>query len=261
MVSDADRCGWRIYSHRLKSTHGTYISHIMTATGIYTSNVTENIKYFQLSDANYDPAELKDGFYEISNGGQLFWFAAKVNGKIEPIKGKLMKNIFLNPGYTFTFDPDTGLTVVEQDEIIMGYFGTGAKGDASGSNTDFDGETASAAGEFYLLTESGYKASTDSIPKDLHIWTPINAYSEFLFDGTGKTVNGIYFNDTSKSNAALFGDISYYGAVKNVNIVNSYINGKNCVGGVCAFNSGSVTDCSNAGIIIGEFKCRWRGRL
>ena len=36
----------------------------------------------------YEPAVLNNGVYEISNGGQLFWFAAFVNGSKEYISEK-----------------------------------------------------------------------------------------------------------------------------------------------------------------------------
>ena len=46
--------------------------------------------------AEYEPAVLKDGVYEISNAGQLYWFAAQVNGGETDLNGALTGDIVVN---------------------------------------------------------------------------------------------------------------------------------------------------------------------
>ena len=43
----------------------------------------------------YEPAVLKNGFYEIGNAGQLYWFAQQVNGGNTAIHGELTAMAFL----------------------------------------------------------------------------------------------------------------------------------------------------------------------
>ena len=44
----------------------------------------------------YEPAVLKGDVYEISNAGQLYWFARKVNGGEDALNGKLIADITVN---------------------------------------------------------------------------------------------------------------------------------------------------------------------
>ena len=59
-------------------------------TGIYSDN-----GFCSADAAHYEAAKLNGDIYEISNAGQLFWFAAKVNAGDSDINGKLMKDINL----------------------------------------------------------------------------------------------------------------------------------------------------------------------
>ena len=80
------------------------------------------------------------------------------------------------------------------------------------------------------------------------VWTPIgnsssNKYTG-TFDGNGKTVSGLYFNDSSKYDVGLFGNVFNGGTVKNVGVIDSYISGKGYVGSVVGYNyGGSVINC------------------
>ena len=85
-------------------------------------------------------------------------------------------------------------------------------------------------------------------------WTPIgtkiNVFSG-TFDGNGKTVSGLYFNNSSTDYVGLFGYV-YNGTIKNVGVVGSYFSGSGYVGGVVGYNyPGTVENCYNAGSING----------
>ena len=89
-------------------------------------------------------------------------------------------------------------------------------------------------------------------------WKPIgyitNKYTG-TFDGNGNTISGLYFNDSNSSFVGLFGYSC--GTIKNVGIVDSYINGKCFVGSVCGSNgsdfmSGSIENCYNTGKVNGS---------
>lgn len=80
------------------------------------------------------------------------------------------------------------------------------------------------------------------------------------FDGQGHTISGLYCN-ISTSSAGLFGCLDY-GEIKNVGVIDSYFNGSNYVGGVCAWNyGGKITACYNTGTLKSDSSvggvCGW----
>ena len=162
----------------------------------------------------------KDAVYEISNAGQLYWFAALVNGELTDGTGQntaanaiLMKDIVVNRG---TFHEDG--TYTEKDE--------------SGADVESDN---------YIS------------------WTPIgnkfdNRYVG-IFDGKNKTISGLYFDKLSVDCGGLFGIVGV-GVVENVGVVDSYFNGRTC-GGVCGLavdssTNGTITNCYNSGDVKGD---------
>ena len=87
-------------------------------------------------------------------------------------------------------------------------------------------------------------------------WTPIgsknNPYTG-TFDGNEKTISGLYI-DSEDRLVGLFGYIGNGATVKNVGIVDSYINfsGDYAGGGVCGYNyGGTITNCYNTGTVSG----------
>ena len=86
-------------------------------------------------------------------------------------------------------------------------------------------------------------------------WTPIGNYSKQYvgkFDGQGHTVSGLYLN-TSTNYVGLFGYLGengeVKGEVKNVGVIDSYLQGQSNVGGVCGYNDGTISGCYNTGKI------------
>lgn len=159
----------------------------------------------------YQPASLNAGTYEIGNAGQLYWFAALVNGTLETVEqnkaanGRLTANITVN------------------------------------RNVLVNGALSSKSATF-------------------RTWTPIgnsvaNAYSG-SFDGNGKTVSGLYFDDSTVDNVGLFGRLDK-GTLQNVGVIDSWLSGKNYVGGVAAnveAVSGSnrtISGCYHTGVVKG----------
>lgn len=144
-----------------------------TATGNYGNSQIIHANYangFCTGCGKYQPAELNGAVYEISNAGQLFWFAGLVNGTLEgttqnaAASAVLTTNIDLtgeawtpigsesNP-YTGTFDGQnhtiSGMTI-ENAESYSGLFGnvTGTVRDftVTGSITITGDETVSRVG-------------------------------------------------------------------------------------------------------------------
>ena len=86
-------------------------------------------------------------------------------------------------------------------------------------------------------------------------WKPIgvsgdDAYTG-TFDGNNNKISGLYINDGDAS-VGLFGCIGEGATVRNVGIVDSYINfsGNYAGGGVCGYNyGGTIENCYNTGAV------------
>ena len=83
-------------------------------------------------------------------------------------------------------------------------------------------------------------------------WTPIGSpTNKYIgtFDGQGHKITGLYFDDASAEYVGLFGVSN--GTIKNVGVIGSYFNGKECVGGVCGRNYGTIVNCYNTSTVNG----------
>jgi len=188
----------------------------------YVTNETESHSIgengFCACNEVYQPAELttdkydmdgdgsKDAVYEISNAGQLYWFAGLVNGSLSGVTQNTSANVVL------TADIVVNENVLKPD-------GT--------------------------LNEGTFKE-----------WTPIGntcngSYSPYtgIFEGQNHTISGLYFKKENTSEVGFFGYNG--GKISNVGILNSYFCGFSQVGGVCGYNSSTITNCYNKGVVDG----------
>ena len=151
----------------------------------------------------------KDTVYEISNAGQLYWFAELVNGTLDGVEQNTLANAILTANITV-------------NENLLDSLQYDTEGNVS-NGSDFISWTPIADWMGNRTTQ----------------------YSG-TFDGNNKTVSGLYFNDNS-TRIGLFGSSEADGNIKNVGVVDSYFKGNNFVGGVCGHNDGTITNCYNAG--------------
>ena len=176
---------------------------------------------FCACDNVYQPAELttdkydidgdgsRDAVYEISNAGQLYWFAGLVNGTLDGVEQNTLANAILTANIT-------------ANENLLDSLQYDTEGNVS-NGSDFISWTPIA----------------DCVENN------ITQYSG-TFDGNNKTVSGLYFNGNS-GRIGLFGSSESDGNIKNVGVVDSYFKGNESVGGVCGHNDGTITNCYNAG--------------
>lgn len=156
-----------------------------------------------------DDDGMKDTVYEISNAGQLYWFAGLVNGTLDGVEQNTLANAVLTANITV-------------NENLLDSLQYDTEGNVS-NGSDFISWTPIAdCMEDHITLYSG------------------------TFDGNNKTVSGLYFNDNS-TRIGLFGSSEADGNIKNVGVVDSYFKGNNFVGGVCGLNDGTITNCYNAG--------------
>ena len=142
--------------------------------------------------------------YQISTAAQLYWFAGLVNGTLSGV----------------TKNPAACAKLM--------------------ANITVNGSVLNSDGTINSSKVSGFTA-----------WTPIgyhNSTSDYVlytgtFDGNGKTISGLYFNNSEKNYVGLFGYSG--GTITNVGIVDSYFYGREFVGGICGLNAGTVKKCYN----------------
>lgn len=156
-----------------------------------------------------DDDSMKENVYEISNAGQLYWFAGLVNGTLDGVEQNTLANAILTTNITVNENLLDSLQYDEEDNVSNG--------------SDFITWTPIADWMGNRTTQ----------------------YSG-TFDGNNKTVSGLYFNGDSTC-IGLFGSSESDGNIKNVGVVDSYFKGNDSVGGVCGNNAGTITNCYNAG--------------
>ena len=107
-----------------------------------------------------------------------------------------------------------------------------------------------------VLNDSVLNADGSLRGTPARIWEPIgNSSYKFNgeFDGQGHTISGVYING-SNSYVGLFGYIDA-GKIKNVTLADSYIKGKQYVGGICGYISGAaqINNCLNAATVYSSY--------
>lgn len=88
-------------------------------------------------------------------------------------------------------------------------------------------------------------------------WEPVgdkNSRYTGTFDGQGHRISGLYYNDSEGCYAGLFGRVRN-GSVKNVTICDSYMAGREFVGGIVGdLTGGVVENCRFDGTVKGTFE-------
>lgn len=158
----------------------------------------------------------KDTVYEISNAGQLYWFADKVN----------------NDNATY----GSANAVLTEDIVVN---------ENLLDSLDYDADGKVTNGESFIgwacIGWDGW------VGQD-----PVSNQYNGTFDGQNHTVSGLYFNDAGKYNFGLFGVVHNDGSVSNVGVVDSCFYCYGDVGGVCGISYGTISNCYNTGRVSGN---------
>ncbi|MBQ8297806.1 MAG: hypothetical protein IJX77_08500 [Ruminococcus sp.] len=163
----------------------------------------------------YEPAVDSDGdgYYEIGNAGQLYWFAD-------------LENSYSLNSDNAAFPADCAVLtadIVVNDQVL-----------------NDDGTLISDTTGLREWTPIGrYNYATD-------------IYYNGKFDGQGHTISGLYYSNSNLAYVGLFGQLKDNASVKNVGVLDSYFKGRNYVGGICGYNIGStVTNCYSSSTVVG----------
>ena len=181
-------------------------SHSIGENGFCACNEVYQPAKLTTDKYDIDGDDSKDAVYEISNAGQLYWFAGLVNGTLSGVPQNTSANAVL------TADIVVNKNVLKSDGTV---------------------------------NEGTFKE-----------WTPIGntcngSYSPYtgIFEGQNHTISGLYFKQENTSEVGFFG--YNRGKILNVGILDSYFCGFSQVGGVCGYNSSTITNCYNKGVVDG----------
>ena len=264
-------------------------SHSIGENGFCACNEVYQPAKLTTDKYDMDGDDSKDAVYEVSNAGQLFWFAGLVNGTLSGVtqntsaNAVLSKDIVVNKNvlkpdgtlndgtfkewapigtgetspnvYTGTFDGRnytiSGLYFNQENSYDIGLFGRN------------NGKIANAGildSYFYGTSKVGGMCGNN------YTGTISNCYNTGSVSGIG-TAGGVsgYNYTGSITNCYNTGNVSgsggFVGGVSGRNskgtIINSYnagsVSGLGCVGGVSGDNdTGSITDCYNIGSVSGS---------
>ena len=211
----------------------------------------------------YEAAILNaDGAYEISNAGQLYWFAALVNGTLADVDQNMGANGIL------TADIVVNETVLDADRNLISDPSSLRKwapisGDSYYTGT-FDGQNHTISGLYFNdsktsvglfgkidnttirnlgVIDSFFQAKVEvaAVCGYSHYGTIENCYSTATINGTEEYAGGIcgrqYYSTIS--NCANRGRV---GGVKNA-------------AGICGFGYGGIVNCYNMGTVTGQAIC------
>ena len=99
-----------------------------------------------------------------------------------------------------------------------------------------------------VLTDDGKLNGNGSSFRD---WTPPIEFAG-VFDGSGKTISGLYGYEDGVYYNGLFANLDEGAVVKNVGVIDSYFSCYSYVGGIVAYNWGTVEQCYFDGVIEGS---------
>ena len=176
-------------------------------------------------DANGEITD-SDEAYEIGTAGQLYWFAGLVNGTLTDGTAQNLK----------------ANAVLTADITVNENLLASIKTDEDGNVTN--GSSFKAWRPMGMADENG----------------EFTGHYKSIFDGNGHSISGLYVNRDEatadvnsrfKSSIGLFG--YHDGVTKNLGILDSYMRGNYCIGGICGYNDGgTIQNCYSAATVCGD---------
>lgn len=213
----------------------------------------------------YEPATLNsNGYYEINNAGQLYWFSKEVNNGNVNINAILTDNIDVNPDYVFNED---GTVTYNGNTVNEGWLSWISIGNSIYKyNGVFDGNNKTVSGLYFngeITDHYGMFGVIDSNSKIKNLGL-LNSY---IYSANSKKyytggIVGLNYGEVNNCyNSSIITGAHYTGGVAGCNqtegivfdcyntgaISASTINYAKYAGGVVAYNYGIVEKCHNIG--------------
>lgn len=221
----------------------------------------------------YQPAELttnkydmdgdgsKDEVYEISNAGQLYWFAGLVNGTLSGVDQNTSANAVL------TADIIVNENVLKPDGTVNeGTFKewTPIATSASPYTGIFEGQNHTISGLYFkqeasfvgLFSVNSGKIANVGILDSYFYGQPYKGWQVGGVCGSNTNQGAITncYNTGIVRGSETVGGVcgSNYGTITNCSNKGNVGEDDESVGGVCGSNYGTITNCNNAGIVSGK---------
>ena len=221
----------------------------------------------------YQPADLttnkydmdgngsKDAVYEISNAGQLYWFAGLVNGTLSGVTQNKSANAVL------TADIVVNKNVLKSDGTVNeGTFKewTPIATNASPYTGIFEGQNHTISGLYFkqatsfvgLFSVNSGKIANVGILDSYFYGQPY--FGSWVGGVCGKNtdqgaITNCYNTGIVRGSDAVGGVCgSNYGTITNCSNKGNVGEDDESVGGVCGSNYGTITNCNNSGIVSGK---------
>ena len=221
----------------------------------------------------YQPAELttdkydmdgdgsKDAVYEISNAGQLYWFAGLVNGSLSGVTQNTSANVVLTKDIVVNED------VLKSDGTVNeGTFKewTPIATNASPYTGIFEGQNHTISGLYFkqetsfvgLFSVNSGKIANVGILDSYFYGQPYKGWQVGGVCGSNTNQGAITncYNTGIVRGSETVGGVcgSNYGTITNCSNKGNVGEDDESVGGVCGSNYGTITNCNNAGIVSGK---------
>lgn len=186
----------------------------------------------------YEPTTFKNNKYEISNAGQLYWFAEKVNGKEYKINAVLTQDITVNENLMtelITVNQEDYTATVKKDKTVKNRTPIGGR--YSSYQGTFDGNGHTIFGLYYNNSDADFIGLFGSMK--------------------GGTVRNLSIEDSYFCCRHYVGAITgASGNIEKCRSVGNVIKGIDHVGGICGQHvTETISDCFNSSVVycVGKF--------
>ena len=212
----------------------------------------------------YEPAELKDGYYQIKNAGQLYWFAGLVNGTLTDVEQNASANAVLMDDITVNSNVlDSNGNLVSDTSALKEWTQIGDSLNNGGFyyQGTFDGQGYTVSGLYHNSANKNVALVGSNSGTVCNV-TVANSY----FKGSLRTGGIVGWNEGSIYNCASIGCVldtteGFAGGIASVNTGKIYdcyntsaVSGTLRVGGICGtiHGGGTVTNCYNIGAVTSD---------
>ena len=208
-----------------------------------------------------DGDKINDEVYEISNAGQLYWFAGLVNGTLSGVPQNTSANAVLTKDIVVNED------VLKSDGTVNeGTFKewTPIATNASPYTGIFEGQNHTISGLYFkqetsfvgLFSVNSGKIANVGILDSYFYGQPYKGWQVGGVCGSNTNQGAITncYNTGIVRGSETVGGVcgSNYGTITNCSNKGNVGEDDESVGGVCGSNYGTITNCNNAGIVSGK---------
>ena len=236
-------------------------SHSIGENGFCACNEVYQPAKLTTDKYDIDGDDSKDAVYEISNAGQLYWFAGLVNGTLSSVTQKTSANAVL------TADIVVNKNVLKSDGTVNeGTFKewTPIATSASPYTGIFEGQNHTISGLYFkqetsfvgLFSVNSGKIANVDIFDSYFYGQPYKGWQVGGVCGSNTNQGAITncYNTGIVRGSETVGGVcgSNYGIITNCSNKGNVGEDDESVGGVCGSNYGTITNCNNAGIVSGK---------